>query len=676
MASMRRIGAWKAAAIGIALAGAPAAGSVTDGGLRCVEHDVIGTMNPRQGVKPIMLVGDLVYALTRDDGFFVVDVSNPATPEVLSSIDTYASFQFDVEGTLAAVCDSSLVLVDIGSPDTITEQTRQWLGSPIGDVDLVGDLAFVAAGDEGLQILDVSDPRAPAVLGSLPFTNATLRITVRDGIAFVSDDQWVLHAIDVTDPENPADLGSLYASPSFINEIECVGDLLYLPTSVGGLRILDVSDMANPSLVNVVDGDPYTLDVSIDGDRLYVASGERSVRVFDMTDPIAPAFIGRVHSTHEAYGVAGDGSILFVGDLGEGVQALDARSPGSSPLLSQFGEEFDHALGVFWQGDVLFVAVEDDGMIIVDVADPAAPAVVGTFSGNFQVRDVVVEGSIAYVVSNRGLYLVNVADPANPVELGRYAPCDGRNVVVRGPNAFMACRRDGIVILDVSDPTDPKLISLDDPGDADSWDLDLQGDLLYVAQGNRGLDIYDVSDLVVPVRVNRVEAPETIYEIDVDGAFAYLGMFGGGLDIMSLANPIAPTVVGSVFVPHSVGDVAVDGTVVHAATSRGYWTFDVSDPSAPVITGRLELPTAVDVHVSGDRVAVAASDDGVLIVDASDCPVCVADADANGAINLDDLDAFVLYFLGGDLIVDFDHNGVLNFDDIDAFVAGFLAGCG
>ncbi len=57
-------------------------------------------------------------------------------------------------------------------------------------------------------------------------------------------------------------------------------------------------------------------------------------------------------------------------------------------------------------------------------------------------------------------------------------------------------------------------------------------------------------------------------------------------------------------------------------------------------------------------------------------PVCPADVDGNGAINVDDIDAFIAAFLGGDLAADFDGNGFLNVDDIDAFVASFLAGCG
>ncbi|GJM17915.1 MAG: hypothetical protein DHS20C14_01280 [Phycisphaeraceae bacterium] len=70
--------------------------------------------------------------------------------------------------------------------------------------------------------------------------------------------------------------------------------------------------------------------------------------------------------------------------------------------------------------------------------------------------------------------------------------------------------------------------------------------------------------------------------------------------------------------------------------------------------------------------AVDADRDGVLDVCAVACP---ADVDGNGVLNVDDVDAFVAAFIGGDLAVDFDGNGTLNVDDVDGFVSAFIAGC-
>ncbi|GJM19572.1 MAG: hypothetical protein DHS20C14_17850 [Phycisphaeraceae bacterium] len=56
-------------------------------------------------------------------------------------------------------------------------------------------------------------------------------------------------------------------------------------------------------------------------------------------------------------------------------------------------------------------------------------------------------------------------------------------------------------------------------------------------------------------------------------------------------------------------------------------------------------------------------------------PCGIADLDGNGVLNIDDIDLFVSYFIGGDLRANCDGGGGLNIDDIDCFVAAFLSGC-
>lgn len=55
---------------------------------------------------------------------------------------------------------------------------------------------------------------------------------------------------------------------------------------------------------------------------------------------------------------------------------------------------------------------------------------------------------------------------------------------------------------------------------------------------------------------------------------------------------------------------------------------------------------------------------------------CPADINADGVLNLDDVDAFISAFLEGDVAVaDLDGNGTINLDDLDVFIDSFLSGC-
>ncbi|GJM18183.1 MAG: hypothetical protein DHS20C14_03960 [Phycisphaeraceae bacterium] len=96
-------------------------------------------------------------------------------------------------------------------------------------------------------------------------------------------------------------------------------------------------------------------------------------------------------------------------------------------------------------------------------------------------------------------------------------------------------------------------------------------------------------------------------------------------------------------------------------------------PTADVITWALVAGDAGDYFYTC-RVQFHADMTGRIEVVAAGCNA--ADCDANGVLNVDDVDCFVTAFLGGDLgLADCDGSGVLNVDDIDCFVADFLAGC-
>ncbi|MEZ6318478.1 MAG: GC-type dockerin domain-anchored protein [Phycisphaerales bacterium] len=111
------------------------------------------------------------------------------------------------------------------------------------------------------------------------------------------------------------------------------------------------------------------------------------------------------------------------------------------------------------------------------------------------------------------------------------------------------------------------------------------------------------------------------------------------------------------FAPKLLNDLlAAPGPVLTEA--RGVATVPLSDTSVIAVLG--------DGSVK--------SDDGqaYLLIP---IPVCQADIDHNGVLNLDDINLFADAFIKGELIADVDGNGVLNLDDVNVFAQVFIAGC-
>ncbi len=73
---------------------------------------------------------------------------------------------------------------------------------------MADDVLYLADQRTGLQILDVSDPAAPVLLGRLQSLGGIERVAVDDGRVFCACVDSTLHVVDVSDPATPLALGT------------------------------------------------------------------------------------------------------------------------------------------------------------------------------------------------------------------------------------------------------------------------------------------------------------------------------------------------------------------------------------------------------------------------------------------------------------------------------------
>jgi len=145
-----------------------------------------------------------------------------------------------------------------------------------------------------------------------------------------------------------------------------------------------------------------------------------------------------------------------------------------------------------------------------------------------QVRDVEVVGDIAYVAAavckdpdcgdrSGVLHIIDVSNPAFPVKVGALdTPGGARDVEVVGDIAYVAAGSYGLSVIDVSNPAFPvKVGALDTPGQA--YDVEVVGDLAYVADYFLGLRVIDVSNPALPVEVGALDTPDAAYDVEVVG---------------------------------------------------------------------------------------------------------------------------------------------------------------
>ncbi|MFQ6103233.1 MAG: LVIVD repeat-containing protein [Candidatus Glassbacteria bacterium] len=124
--------------------------------------------------------------------------------------------------------------------------------------------------------------------------------------------------------------------------------------------------------------------------------------------------------------------------------------------------------------------------------------------------------------------------------------------------------------------------------------------LLYVADGEEGLQVFSASDPTGPIIIGHVSTIHYTNAVDHRGEYAYIGDWDGGLRIISVADPANPEQAGMYDTPGYVRDIDVSGSYVCVADDKeGFKVISivsVSDPGNPVEVGFIELSEGSSIY--------------------------------------------------------------------------------
>jgi hypothetical protein len=540
-----------------------------------------------------------------------------------------------------------------------------YLGSgPIGALTVDADSAYVGFG-RMLAIIHLTDPARPERLGYVVLPNevldvAVVRVPSAGRIyAYVAIGEGGLRVIDVSDPAQPAVIGTHYASLR-VNAVAVSGAYLYV--SAGALRVMDLSDPAAPAEVGTVrPGDPMVNAgrvIAVSGGYDYALYGGGSsktggLRIVDVSEPTMPLEVG----TYSAGAPVRDGAV--VGDhayllVGQGVPYLvivDISDPscpdevGPARAETWLGQSLDVA------GHMLYLASPGTSDIlgslqILDVTDPAHPVALGRYEGvPLPVAEITARDKQVFLVANDTLAIFDVSDPNIPGVAGSYDP-HGLPGMTRGVAAaedyvYVAAGRDGLSVIDVSDPSNPRVVGrLDTAGHA--WNVALLAGNAYIADEDNGLRVIDVRAPDQPVEVGHYDvAGRPVFFSDVaigvgrseqallsplaGRAYAYVADAlpeDTSLRVIDISDPADPREVSRLLLAAGVeGDVRAYGVAVAgeyaylAVGAAGLRVVDISDPFTPVEVGAYDVPGQADnLAVAGDRVYLVDGDLRILDV--------------------------------------------------------------
>ncbi|MFN2245107.1 MAG: LVIVD repeat-containing protein, partial [Anaerolineae bacterium] len=162
------------------------------------------------------------------------------------------------------------------------------LGGASVAVDVAGTLVYAGVGPR-LAILDVSKPSSPRLLGqTAPMPRVLEAVTVDGGLAYVAAGDAGLRVVDVSDPAAPVEIGFLDTA-GYAWDVAVAGSHAYIADGAGGLRVVNMLDPAHPAEQGAYE-DPAMegMGVAVAGGYAYLADAGDGLRAVNVTDPAAP----------------------------------------------------------------------------------------------------------------------------------------------------------------------------------------------------------------------------------------------------------------------------------------------------------------------------------------------------------------------------------------------------
>jgi len=309
--------------------------------------DLVGSVIGGAGTYDIHTSGNYVYVAS-GSYFRVFNVSNPSSPQevgVLSNLD-----------------------------------------GPLG-FDIVGSYAYLA--NEGITIVDISDPTAPTIISDLSVTGEDRRIIVQDNYAYLAGVS-CLTIVDVSDPANPSEISSLNIAGEEAYNLAVSGNYVYIITR-DEVLVIDVSNPMAPVQVGIGEFTGLTGGADIKGNYIYIAAfnGQwAGVRIMDISDPTNP------HEVSYIYTNGGPSDVVI-------------------------------------QGDFAYVADYDCGVFVANITDPLNPLQVGYYDSPGDMEDIAVNGDYAYLCGYGDMYIFDCSaatENSPPATFNLTAPEDGSTI--------------------------------------------------------------------------------------------------------------------------------------------------------------------------------------------------------------------------------------------------------
>lgn len=242
--------------------------------------------------------GDFAYVGCGKDGLYVVDVSDPGSMEIAADVDMpvfgYAAKNLLYENNIlyfngGPLAIASMSVEDPANPQMLMHQPNGY--TQYYDLDKEGDLLVtvgwgVSPNPPGwIETYYAGDP-ANIVMYAMLVLNADVEgVDLVGDLAYAASDEG-LHIVDVSNPANPWQI-TLFETFGGANDVVVSGNTAFMAKQNSKLAMIDVSNPGIPRFIGEIDLPSIPLELKLAGNTLYAAATSMVVEI-DVSNPASP----------------------------------------------------------------------------------------------------------------------------------------------------------------------------------------------------------------------------------------------------------------------------------------------------------------------------------------------------------------------------------------------------
>ena len=248
------------------------------------------------------------------------------------------------------------------------------------------NLLYVAQGEGGLMIIDISDPLNPITLSNTSegVRGYSTKIAMKDSVVFLAAGTFGVTVLDVANPMEPiVTVSNLNMKPA--RNFYIMGDYMFTAISEQGVMVSEISFPTQPDIRGDIHtmGYAHGLVSTSDSSSLLVACGEMGLSIFDISTfdqgygSYPQVGWGDTPGYAESIVIRESESLAFMACGTAGLQILDFSDTTHVNIIGSY-DGGGYAKDLELSGDRIFMTAEERGLQIIDVSDVNHPKLAGT----------------------------------------------------------------------------------------------------------------------------------------------------------------------------------------------------------------------------------------------------------------------------------------------------------